>query len=234
MGTAPTMWTRTTWPPSAAANGADTTIEVLSADAGRAPRDDLNPTLENVLGETQASMGAPSNYYYSNGVLTFEVPDLSAGTSVSVRLILADGAMPDTLWALHADDAWTDTLEAGFDGNEVALTLTDGGPGDSDGEANGRIVAALGAATALPPLPELELTITKQTNSHTLSWPLPYTNAFLEFSTDLTADSWSPIDFLNPEISEDHWQITLPNPIIELQLDLPEDPGGYYRLRHRE
>ena len=231
-----------------AANSADTTIEVSAetsqTNTGRVSTagsdfsnlDDADLILESVIPETQASMGAPANHVYSNGVLTFEVLNLEAGASVSVRLILADDATPDTLLVLRSDDTWTDTLPASIDGNQVTLILTDGGSGDRDGEANGRIVAALGPATALPPLPKLELEIARRSDSHILSWPLPYNNALLEFSGDLTPESWSPIDFLDPEISEDSWQITLPNPQPDLFPDFPTvpQPSGFYRLRIRE
>lgn len=230
-----------------AANGADTTIEVSAAannssdfqlpfiQSDFGTRDDANPTLENVIPETQASMNAPSNYYYSNGLLTFEVPDLSAGASVSVKLILANDATPDSLWALQSDHTWTENLPATFDGNQVTLILTDGGAGDSDGEANGTIVATLGAATALPPIPDMEFTITKDRFTHTLSWPIPYSGAILEFSRDLSTDSWRAIESPNIVRTTDHWQLTLSNPQTEVLPNLPEDltESGFYRLRYQ-
>jgi uncharacterized membrane protein len=230
-----------------AANGAATTIEVSAASSnsfelflpkgvlGFSPLDELNPTLENIESETQASVNAPVNYSYSNGILTFEVQNLSAGASVSVKLILDDDATPNTLWVLESDDTWANTLTASIDGNQVTLTLTDGGRGDRDGATNGRIVAALGPATALPPLPDLELSITREDNSHILSWPLPYSNAIAEFSPDLSPDSWEVLGFDFPiEIANDRWETTIPNPINDLFTDFQAETteSGFYRLRH--
>jgi hypothetical protein len=223
-----------------AANGADTTVEVSAAASNSSelllpkgggifmPLNDTNPTLENVSAETRASMDAPIDYSYSNGIITFEVPNLSPGASVSVKLILTDGATPDMLWFLQSDNTWTNTLPATFNDNQVTATLTDGGPGDRDGEANGRIVAALGPATTLPPIPYMNFTITKQANAHTLSWPSSYANALLEFSPDLSPDSWNTLDFLDPEPIDVRWQLTLPNPVLEFN-----DPS-FYRLRYQE
>ncbi|MCB1120422.1 MAG: hypothetical protein KJT03_02640 [Verrucomicrobiae bacterium] len=230
-----------------AANGADTTVEVSAVNGQTSENllpiaqshfqtlDDSNPTLVNISSETQASMGAPQNYSYSNGILTFEVPDLSAGASVSIRLILSDDASPDTLWVLQADDTWTNALPATINGKQVTLILTDGDTGDRDGEANGRIMAAIGPATALPPIPEMDFTITKESNVHTLSWPLHYVNAQLEFSRDLSPDSWSAMDFLDAEPLEDFWQVTLSNPQTDLFPTLTEDQpdSGFYRLRYQ-
>ncbi len=223
----------------AAPNGADTTIEVSTKISPRGDSslpieqsnfttlDNSNPRLENVLPETQASIGAPANYTYSNGVLTFEVLDLFAGATVFVKLIMANDATPDTLWVLQSDDTWTSTLQATIDGNLLLLTLTDGGIGDRDGEADGRIRAVLGPATALPPLPELNLSLTWEESSHTLSWPAPYYNSVLEFSPDLSPDSWWNLNsFLRLE--DDLWQLTLPNPSPE------ENEPSFYRLRSVE
>lgn len=99
--------------------------------------------------------------------------------------------------------------------------------GDFTFESAGKLdifVTSLSLPIPLP-LPEARLNITIQANSHTLSWPSTYSNAVVEFSPDLSPDSWDTVSS-PPSLENDYWQLTLPNP-------LPEDNDpGFYRLRY--
>lgn len=85
-------------------------------------------------------------------------------------------------------------------------------------------VASLTVAVSTPtPPPELALNITIEEDSHTLSWPSAYSDAALEFSSNLSLDSWETLESL-PILEGDHWQITVPATI---------DPV-FYRLRYQD
>lgn len=211
-----------------AATPQSSTLVQEQSDSGFQTLNDANPNLEGVVIQTRASIGAPRGYSYPNGVVTFNVPGLSNGTSVEVRLILADGVLIDTVWALKAEDTWSDSAAASITNQEIVLTLTDGGAGDSDGEANGTIVAAIGPASTLPSVPPVKLNVVQKGPSNLeLSWPTANPNVQLEFSDDLSEDSWRLI-YLTSDDDTNEYLI----PYI-----LPGDDtvrSGFYRLRYIE
>ena len=204
----------------AAPNGQPTTVAVAGT-----PQNGANPTLEKVLIESQPTIGAPTGYSYSNGIITFEVAGLPNGASAAIRLLLAEEAAVDSVWILNADGSWTDTQSATVTINEVLLTLTDGGEGDRDGLANGRIVVAIGAATTPPPIPPMNFQVTHTPSAIELTWPLAYPDAEIEFSADLSSNSWEPIDLI-PTLDSDRLSISLPYPPVEFF------DSGFFRLRY--
>lgn len=71
------------------------------------------------------------------GAISFTIEDLTAGESVTVRVTVPG---PATSYAKLTTGGWVLVPGAVTIGNGVAVTLTDGGIGDADGLANGRIV----------------------------------------------------------------------------------------------
>lgn len=222
-----------------AANGEPTTVAVSPAAAARPaspggprPLSAGQPHLEKVMAETVGTLDAPRGYSYPHGLMTFEVADIAAGATVNLRLILTAGATVDTLWSLAADGAWRALPNVTLGAGVLTVALTDGGAGDRDGVANGRIVAALGPAAALPPEPPLELALAPLAsgNGVLLSWPAAARPAALEFSPDLSGDSWLTVPSqFGPRLNNDRWEFSWPV--------LPETPPataprtGFFRLR---
>lgn len=93
------------------------------------------------------------------GAISFTIEDLIVGASVTVRITTPG---PATGYAKLTASGWvmmpgTITID-----NGVAVTLVDGGIGDADGLANGRIVdpGAVVAPTQIPPPPDTTPTTT--------------------------------------------------------------------------
>jgi hypothetical protein len=81
-------------------------------------------------------------------------------------------------------------------------------------------------SVAAPPIsnPAPRLEFTRQSNSLTLSWPASDDiNTILEFSPNLTIDSWGTLN-MSPTLENERWQITLP----------VSDDSGFYRLIEQE
>ena len=89
------------------------------------------------------------------GLLSFTVDGVAPGATIEIE-VLVDGGVTgaDRYFKFH-DGAWLDfTDHAAFNGDSILLAMTDGGLGDDDGEANGRIVDPGGPAlqvTSFPP-----------------------------------------------------------------------------------
>ncbi len=103
--------------------------------------------LENVAVVDPATLAAPPfGVSFPRGLVSFEVTGLDDGEIVTVHLTLPVGTTLSRYFKFHGS-AWSDaTSLASFSGNVVTLTLTDGGAGDADGQANGVIVDPSGPA----------------------------------------------------------------------------------------
>ncbi|MFZ4810715.1 MAG: choice-of-anchor U domain-containing protein [Ilumatobacteraceae bacterium] len=84
------------------------------------------------------------------GAISFTIEDLDVGASVTVRITTPG---PATNYAKLTASGWVMVPGTVTIGNDVAVTLVDGGIGDADGLANGRIVdpGAVVAPTQVPP-----------------------------------------------------------------------------------
>jgi hypothetical protein len=80
---------------------------------------------------------SPAGVGFPFGLIGFDVTGLSAGETVTVTVTLP--APVSDYWKLQ-NGVWYQPTGTTFAGNQVILTLTDGGTGDSDGVANGVIV----------------------------------------------------------------------------------------------
>ena len=88
----------------------------------------------------------PAGETLSVGAVAFDIvlPDFY-GDSVPVTLHLPAGTHPDKYFEQDAGGAWVDISdEVTFSGDTVTRSFLDGGPGDSDGSWNGRIVVRPG------------------------------------------------------------------------------------------
>ena len=74
-----------------------------------------------------------------------------------------------------------------------------------------------------PPPPEVRVYITRQENAFNLSWPAFASDPVLEFSSELSPDSWDVVNEA-PSLVEDFWQLTVPG----------SDEPAFYRLRYQE
>jgi len=83
--------------------------------------------------------GPPADVIFPVGVLAFTIEGLTPGQSVGVDIDLPVAA--NSYWKLDPDTStWSQFADASSSGNQLSLTLTDGGAGDADGSANGVIV----------------------------------------------------------------------------------------------
>jgi hypothetical protein len=108
----------------------------LSSDAGQ---------FVNVKG-VQAPASAPAAYSYFEGFYSYQITGITPGATINVALAVPEGLSPTGYVDCDAALAkCTSDSSAKIIGNTVFLALTDGGPGDLDGKANGVIAAATGA-----------------------------------------------------------------------------------------
>jgi len=97
-------------------------------------------TLTNARSVAQPS-GSLSGFQYPHGYYAFDVEDVTPGAEITVQITLPEGSRPDAYVKCSADGtSCAEFTGASFDNNVVTLILKDGGAGDADGTANGRIV----------------------------------------------------------------------------------------------
>ncbi|RDH83280.1 MAG: hypothetical protein DIZ78_14890 [endosymbiont of Escarpia spicata] len=121
-------------------------VNGLAAETGTV---DIESTGQNLSAVTSsaAGAGAPSGVAFPFGVISYETTVPSAGASQTVRLTFSE-PLPDDL-VLYKVDLGGNYIEIPatqwnqVDANSIDLTLTDGGPFDLDGVADGKIVDPL-------------------------------------------------------------------------------------------
>lgn len=108
-------------------------------------------------GQVESPANIPSDYSYPAGFFSFAIDSIVQGQSVTVTLSLPAGVNP-TAYVKCTRSACGVFDGARIEGNVITLTLTDGGAGDSDGQANGviRDPGAPAIADAVTPEPEPE------------------------------------------------------------------------------
>jgi hypothetical protein len=82
---------------------------------------------------------APAGVDYPVGFIAIDVGGLLAGEQVTVTLTLPAGTAPNAYVKCTTDTSCAEFPGAAIHDNVVTLTLVDGGAGDTDGAANGRI-----------------------------------------------------------------------------------------------
>jgi hypothetical protein len=89
------------------------------------------------LSTEPVAAGAPSGVEFPYGMFSFTVSELAPGATIEVTFTLP--APVNTYWKFQGG-VWSQFAGAAFAGNDVIVTLTDGGAGDGDGVENGEIV----------------------------------------------------------------------------------------------
>lgn len=98
------------------------------------------------LGSTAQPGNAPTTVVYDNGFFTYTIAGLANGGSATVTVTLPSGSS-----ATSYVNCPSDCITSGSgSGNTVTVTLVDGGPGDADGVANGRISVKAGGGARAP------------------------------------------------------------------------------------
>ncbi|HWG08403.1 MAG TPA: carboxypeptidase-like regulatory domain-containing protein [Solirubrobacteraceae bacterium] len=96
--------------------------------------------LSSVTAEPNTGAGLPEGAVAVIGSLSYQVDGLTAGESIDVTLKLPPGSDPTKVFKF-VDGSFVDvSSHATISGDVVILHLTDGGIGDSDGQANGVVV----------------------------------------------------------------------------------------------
>jgi len=116
-------------------------------------------TIEEVsaLAEEDLPDGAqqtmPENVEFPHGFFEFTIDDVAVGGTVTVSITLPQSADPDTQYWKYYGEQWHEIpMEIDpSDDRVLIITLIDGGLGDSDGLADGRIVDPGGPASPPPP-----------------------------------------------------------------------------------
>lgn len=85
-----------------------------------------------------APVELPAGFEYPIDFIGFDIERLERGATVEVTLRLPDGLDADTYVKCNAS-ACAVYPNATITGRDITLSLTDGGAGDSDGQANGFI-----------------------------------------------------------------------------------------------
>ena len=89
---------------------------------------------------------APTTLVYDNGFFTYAVTGLANGGSPTVTVTLPAGSSATR----YVNCPTQCTVGGSGSGTTVSITLVDGGPGDADGLANGRILVRAGAGGREP------------------------------------------------------------------------------------
>jgi uncharacterized repeat protein (TIGR02543 family) len=123
--------------------------QLLQVDAGSGAWQ-----LDELSLHTTASLGAPppAGVTVPHGVVSLRLSGGAAGSNATVVLTYPEALPAGTRYYKYGPTAanpaahWYEYPHAVINGNTITLTLTDGGPGDSDGVANSSIVDPGGPA----------------------------------------------------------------------------------------
>jgi hypothetical protein len=110
----------------------------------------------SALNPEQTSCGSLPDFNFPFGLFSFNVTDITPGSTATVVLILPTNAPPNTQYWKCLNGHWVDctSLLGSNDGDSVlTLSITDGQPGDGDGQANGQISDPGGPVMMVAPAP---------------------------------------------------------------------------------
>ena len=115
---------------------------------------DPNAWLTDVQALSKADLEAygiekPAGYTFQDAFLTFTIHNVPKGGMAQVIIEFPSG-IPENAKCFKLDDrVFYEYTDAVFDGNQLLLTLTDGGLGDADGVSDGVIIDPVGLAVLL-------------------------------------------------------------------------------------
>lgn len=117
-------------PPPVTVTGTKGQTISLSASSG---------TIANAQG-TPTAATVPGSFNYPDGFFSYQVTGLTPGATVTVTLKTPAGTAPtDYVKCDSNSDNCASFAGASISGDDIVLTLTDGGAGDADGKADGVI-----------------------------------------------------------------------------------------------
>jgi hypothetical protein len=139
-----------------------------STDTGTASFSTLNGYITDLtaLDESELDCMPNGNLDFPHGLFSFTITGITPGSSVTVVIILPSDMPTDTEYWKCINGQWVDAtsiLGSNNGDSVITLTLTDGGPFDADGQANGTIVDPGGPALVFvapaptpirPPIPK--------------------------------------------------------------------------------
>jgi hypothetical protein len=108
-------------------------------------------SLAEVMGISESNSrlnqgGRPADHEFRDGLVSFKVEGVAPGGTVAVKVAyVSDIPAGSKVYKVDAN-GFHEHAGASINGNILTLTLTDGGQGDSDGQANGVIVDPIGVA----------------------------------------------------------------------------------------
>jgi len=133
--------------------------------------------------------GKPTDLYFPNGLVSFQVNGLEPGATTTVELTFPT-PLPEARYYKVDGLGFYEFLGAEFvDDRTVRLTLTDGGSGDGDGLANGVIVDPGGIAVPLAVVPSLSI-VPVGPGSARIAWEPPLSGYVLQETPGLGPAAW--------------------------------------------
>jgi PGF-pre-PGF domain-containing protein len=91
----------------------------------------------------------PDGYDLTYGTFSFNITGINYGSSVTLTLTFPNDLLPGTLYWQYNASSWYSITPDAISGNQMTITLTDGGIEDADGSVNGEIYGSGG-----PGIPE--------------------------------------------------------------------------------
>ncbi|MFA7247651.1 MAG: choice-of-anchor U domain-containing protein, partial [Dehalococcoidia bacterium] len=111
-------------------------------------------SINNLTASAATACGDLEGYSFPHGFFSFNITNLTPGSTVTVTITLPSAIPADSQYWKCINGQWVNvtSLIGDNDGdNLLTLTLTDGGPADADGAANGTIIDPGGPAIAVTP-----------------------------------------------------------------------------------
>jgi predicted outer membrane repeat protein len=126
-----------------------------------------NGSINNLIASLTTVCGALIGYYFPEGFFSFNITNITPGSTVTITITLPSNMPANTQYWKCINGQWLNcnSILGSNDGDNVlTLALTDGGPFDADGAANGIIVDPGGpvVSAAAPAGPKASGTVPNQ------------------------------------------------------------------------
>lgn len=119
----------------------------------------------------------PANFDFPYGVFEFRAEECDVGATIEIVLQFPQALPSDTQHWKLINGTWVDwTDRVSIVGNKITFSITDGGEGDTDGEANGVIVDPSGPGTPSNVTASYSVSTTAGTGGSAACTPNPVTS----------------------------------------------------------
>ena len=119
----------------------------------------------------------PANFDFPYGVFEFRAEECDVGATIEIVLQFPQALPSDTKHWKLIDGTWEDwTDRVSIVGNKITFSITDGGEGDADGEANGVIIDPSGPGTPSSVTESYSVSATAGTGGSASCTPNPITS----------------------------------------------------------